>query len=455
MFGMHMKCKQQKVCDETIEGLKKRFENLVAVNCIKAEGTLDGTFQIIFGRAGLFILAGAIAMPEQMTSLLEKCVGPANIQKNIKSGSLTEAEAVKDTLAEAGNLLVGCWDRVFREGLEGHGHLVQTNTFIGEPWDDPEEKIGLAGDAELLFVSYDMTIEPYPPFECSVIFPETIFDKTKAEEKIKAEAEAKVRTEAEAKAKAEAETKAKAEEKAKAEAELRAKAEAEARAKIGAEENAKTEAEETSETEEKTTAPDQSQEFVEGGVSETIQKMTQSPAVLPGESGKPTMAHISVPSTIRAKDVMRKDVVWASPDKSVQQALTKMQQHDSGYIMIGKDGTLEGIVSKSDITGATSIYLRPIFAKWHGPGDDATLQIKLKWIMSRPVRMIRPETPLAAIIENMHRFSGRCLPVMGREGKVQGLVTVFDIFKVLQNSNPNISTVGKSPQAPPLVRLGS
>ena len=39
MFGMHMKCKQQKVCDETIEGLKKRFENLVAVNFIKAEGT--------------------------------------------------------------------------------------------------------------------------------------------------------------------------------------------------------------------------------------------------------------------------------------------------------------------------------------------------------------------------------------------------------------------------------
>ena len=186
--------------------------------------------------------------------------------------------------------------------------------------------------------------------------------------------------------------------------------------------------------------------------------MSQSPAVLPGESGKPTMgtpqggnpAHISVPSTICAKDVMQKDVAWADPEESVQQALTKMQQHDSSYIIVGQDEALEGIVSKSDITGATSIYLRPIFAKWHGPGDDATLQIKLKWIMSRPVRTIRPEAPLAAIIENMCRFGGRGLPVADEQGKVQGLVTVFDIFRTLLNTSEDVSAVGKTAEAPAL-----
>ena len=290
--------------------------------------------------------------------------------------------------------------------------------------------------------------------------PETeAAEEPKAEAEKKDESKEKTETEPEAKPQTEAE----AAEEPKAEAGKKAKPEVEAKPEAEAVEEtdkpeAKTEAEEKAETEEKTTAPDQSQESAKGGVSETIQKMSQSPAVLPGESGKPTMgtpqggnpAHISVPSTICAKDVMQKDVAWAGPEESVQQALTKMQQHDSSYIIVGQDEALEGIVSKSDITGATSIYLRPIFAKWHGPGDDATLQIKLKWIMSRPVRTIRPEAPLAAIIENMCRFGGRGLPAADEQGKVQGLVTVFDIFRTLLNTSEDVSAVGKTAEAPAL-----
>lgn len=148
---------------------------------------------------------------------------------------------------------------------------------------------------------------------------------------------------------------------------------------------------------------------------------------------------------------MQKDVVWGTCDDSVQQALTKMQQADTGYMLIGQNGQAEGIVSKSDLTGAVSPYLRPVFAKWHRPQDDASLQIKLKWIMSRPVRTIRPETSLPTIMEDMSQFGGRCLPVMDKQGKIQGLVMVFDIFKSLLKSNWNITTTGKAPQSPPLV----
>jgi len=274
-----------------------------------------------------------------------------------------------------------------------------------------------------------------------------------AEEKSKSETEAKVESEAEEKAEA-------AEEKteAKPEAAEEPRAETEEKAEDKTEAEAKVESEEKIESEEKTSVPEQSQESATGKISETIQQMTQSPAVLPGESGKPTMgtpqnrkpAHISVSSAVCAKDIMQKEVVWANSEESVQQSLTKMQQQDSGYIMIGQDGTLEGIVSKSDITGATSIYLRPIFAKWHGPLDDATLQIKLKWIMSRPVRTVRPETPLATIIENMCQFGGRGLPVVDEQGKVQGLVTVFDIFRALLNAGADVSTTGKTSEAPVL-----
>ena len=95
--------------------------------------------------------------------------------------------------------------------------------------------------------------------------------------------------------------------------------------------------------------------------------------------------------------------------------------------------------SKSNITGAISPYLRPVFAKWRRPLDDATLNIKVKWMMSRPVRTIKPETPLAVIIENMIQFGYRCLPIVNNEGKVEGLVTAFDILKTL-HKDLNISS---------------
>jgi CBS domain-containing protein len=121
----------------------------------------------------------------------------------------------------------------------------------------------------------------------------------------------------------------------------------------------------------------------------------------------------------------------------MQRALAKMKQTDAGYIMIGQNGALEGIVSKSDITRAMSPYLQPIFTKWRRPLDDATLKIRIKWIMSRPVHTIKPETSLAAIMEYMSQFRGRCLPVTDEAGNVHGLVTAFDIFQALLKSGSN------------------
>ncbi len=62
-----------------------------------------------------------------------------------------------------------------------------------------------------------------------------------------------------------------------------------------------------------------------------------------------------------------------------------------------------------------------------------------------------PETSLPAIMQNMRRFSVRCLPVMDQKGKVRGLVTAFDIFKALLKlkSSPDISTALKSLQRLP------
>lgn len=167
------------------------------------------------------------------------------------------------------------------------------------------------------------------------------------------------------------------------------------------------------------------------GVSETLQKMAQSQAYLIGEQASRILA-------ICSEDIMQKELVWGSTTDSVQHTLTQMKQQHVNYVMVGTKGALEGIVSKSDLNGAISPYLRPLFVKWRRPLDDATLQIKVKWIMSRPVHVVRPETSLTDIMENMFRLGVHALPVVSQQDEVLGMVTEDDVFKAILelNSSP-------------------
>lgn len=495
MFGLEAQCKQRQAAAETVEVLNKYFGELAAVVSVETKGTLEGTFHLVLDRAGLFTLAG-ITFPLTQEQILKKT----------KDGSTEDAEALSNALADAANVLIEAWDKLFREKFHGHDQFSKTDIFIGNPWEKPQENIGLAADEKFLSVLCEMTVGPYPTFNCTAIFPKKILadqPEQQNESQQETDTEAKDKTEQEA----QTEPKDKAEEISEAESDQTAEPqsqeesatspedkteptaeeqtqaeEAEPLAKEGtqpqdkeqtepqAEDQPQPEAEEQTEppaveqsdeidtdsadepTEEK--AP--TDESKKQPVSKTIRDMTSSPAVLPGETDQPAATeNVSARSdavslSTSAEDVMQKDIGWIAPENSVQDALTMLQQNDAGYLMVGNDGKLEGIVSRSDVNGALSPYLQPMFAKWRRPLDDATLQIKIKWIMTRTIRTVNPDTPLAAVMEIMCQFGWRALPVIDQQGTVQGLVTVFDIFRALLKAGPNTSVVGHPIQAPML-----
>lgn len=382
MFGVSMSCTAQETVVETIKGLSERFTKLVAVNSVTAEGVLEGTFQLVFDQGGLFTTAGVIVMlPER------------NILAEIKRGTIEDLESMKDAIKETGNLLVGAWDRVFREGLEGHGHFEQTDVFIGEAWDNPQDAIGLAGDEECICVPFEMIIDRYPAFTCGVIYPKSIFEGA-------AEGAAGQSDSAES---------------------------------DGDEEGQEANAADADGSTEQEAASDDSKH--------------QDGSARAGRSFSIGQGGLSDLLDARAEEIMDTEVVWLGPEDSVQNALTAMQEHNVGHLMVGVDGVLEGIVSNSNIAGAVSPYLRPVFAKWRRPIDDATLNIKVKWIMTRPVHTVRSDSPVAVVIEDMRQFGTRCLPVVDEDGKICGLVSTFDILTVL-NGSSDISSRGKVVQAP-------
>ena len=45
MFGAKMKCAPQQPANETVEGLEKRFKDLVAVNTVTTKGALEGSIK--------------------------------------------------------------------------------------------------------------------------------------------------------------------------------------------------------------------------------------------------------------------------------------------------------------------------------------------------------------------------------------------------------------------------
>jgi acetoin utilization protein AcuB len=201
--------------------------------------------------------------------------------------------------------------------------------------------------------------------------------------------------------------------------------------------------------EETTNIEEQTEKVSEHKVSEAIQQMvgsTDENTDLPPEA----LMNISksIPSlNLTAKDIMQTNILWAEPDESVQQIQTKMQQHDVSYTLIGKDRVLEGIVSMSDVREAISPYLKSTLSKWRRPLDDATLQIRGKWIMTRTIHTIKPDTPLNEILIHMCDFGIRCLPVINQNNKVEGIITVFDIFKAMIK-NSNINVTGKTFETP-------
>jgi CBS domain-containing protein len=503
MFGLEAQCKRQLVAPKNVDQLAKRFEKLAAVCSVDAKGTLQGTFRLVFDRAGLFILAG-ITVP----------LSEEEIRKKAKAGSARAAKALSDAFTEAARPLVEAWDRLFREKLPGHDKLLQADTFIGNPWDKPQKKINLAPDEKFLSLRYEITVGQYPAFNCAVVLPKTIFssppenqaepevktdsgadDKTGETAEPESEDKAKVQTEPEPGQTAEPQPQDKppaaAEEETEPQAQEEPTAAPEEKTELSPGEQTQPEDQPASEptitTDEDNALSDDQQKATNQQtepsaeaqspdaevdssadvpeeeilpdenhlhpVSDAIRSMTAPSAESLSEpephGPRDPVAHAPSPHLkISAKEIMHRDIAWASPNDSVQDALAMLQQNDAGYLLVGTDGKLEGLVSRSDVNGALSPYLQPMFAKWRRPLDDATLQIKIKWIMTRTIRTVNPDTSLAAIMETMCQFGWRALPVIDHQGTVAGLVTVFDIFRALLKADSNTSAVGGTLQAP-------
>lgn len=455
MFGVDMQCTRREAHVTAVRNVREHFKKLSVVHLTKADGVLEGTFHLAFDQGGLFILSGVVVMlPE------------SRILEEAKRGTLEDATNMQDAAREVGNLLVGSWDRVFRENCRGHAHFVKTSTFLGKPWDKPEQ-MELEAETQVVLVRYDMSIDPYPSFTCAVVFPLAVLkglDGTKEPEDAPIEPASAPRPETPAPSPTSAAPSPNIPPPEPAQPAVAAVKPAPEAPPVPP--TIPTPVEDEA-WKGKVIPPARRSPAIDAGMLPSELASAESGGAARGagyafldeayirshpQAGSvPAESAVSLLLSRPVAAIMDKDVVWAGPEDTVQDVIAKMQQHNVGYILIGSNGTLEGLVSNSNILGAVSLYLRPMFAKWRRAQDDATLGVKVKWIMSRPVRTVRPDATLAAVIESMRRCGGRCLPVVDAQGTVQGLVTALGLLLHVLESDESTSWKGRPPQAPALM----
>jgi CBS domain-containing protein len=138
---------------------------------------------------------------------------------------------------------------------------------------------------------------------------------------------------------------------------------------------------------------------------------------------------------VRVKEWMTTPVVSISPNVSIVNAHQIMKENGVRRLPVLENELLVGIVTLGDIREAS-------------PSDATTLsiwelnylwaQLTVEKVMTRKVMTISEDSPIldAAQIMLDHKVSG--LPVLDDKGKVVGVITESDIFRMLIQSREKV-----------------
>jgi CBS domain-containing protein len=130
---------------------------------------------------------------------------------------------------------------------------------------------------------------------------------------------------------------------------------------------------------------------------------------------------------MKVSECMTRDVKVARPDDTLQKAASQMAELDAGVLPVGDNDRLVGMLTDRDIT------VRAV-AQGKGP------QTPVREVMSDDVKYCFEDEELASVTENMGDIQVRRLPVLSRDKRLVGIVSLGDIV----NTNRNARQAGQA-----------
>ena len=132
----------------------------------------------------------------------------------------------------------------------------------------------------------------------------------------------------------------------------------------------------------------------------------------------------------RVAEVMEREVRIANPEDSVQQVARIMCEADTGALPVGEGDRLVGMVTDRDLA-----------VRLVAEGRDPA-RTKVREVMSPEVRYVFEDEALEHVAENMAEQQVRRLPVMNRQKRLVGVVSLGDIAKARQSPLPGRALSG-------------
>ena len=119
---------------------------------------------------------------------------------------------------------------------------------------------------------------------------------------------------------------------------------------------------------------------------------------------------------MKVRDAMTGDVRLTNPDRSIREAAGMMAEQDIGALPIGENDRLVGMITDRDIA---------VRAVARGLGPDA----KIRDVMSPNVMYCFDDEELEDAAHNMGDIKVRRLPVLNRDKRLVGIISVSDLTR--------------------------
>jgi CBS domain-containing protein len=116
---------------------------------------------------------------------------------------------------------------------------------------------------------------------------------------------------------------------------------------------------------------------------------------------------------MKVSEVMTPNVCIANPDDSLKQVAELMAQQDIGFLPVGDMDRLVGTITDRDIV-----------VRGVANGHDASTKVRA--VMTKDVKYCYDDQELDDVIQNMGDIQVRRLPVVDRDKRLVGVVSLAD-----------------------------
>jgi CBS domain-containing protein len=120
--------------------------------------------------------------------------------------------------------------------------------------------------------------------------------------------------------------------------------------------------------------------------------------------------------SMRAADVMTRDVFLIGPSHSIRMAALLMSQHSIGALPVREKDRLVGMITDRDIA------IRSV-------ADGQAADTKVRDVMTKPIKYCFEDDELESVCENMASNKIRRLPVLDRNKRLVGIVCIGDVAR--------------------------